>query len=359
MSRTNKEVRDEILRRVNELDKKNVKRKKMFYSCIPAAACLIIVVAAAVHYWNQNNVGILSHQSTIIDNNSDTTPSNTMQQGTDANTESNTTQPTTEPPAISVRLFQASKQNPDHDSFGEDELAHIDIVLNGEIVYRQLPLEEYAKYGFKETLEQSDFGEFLGNVVEIYDNDLSVKVGAQEPNLEESAVYYYAPAYKSAIIVKKNQCCSIFVLNNFTAETSHSLKEIYSLYGAFSSDDISHLTYSIYGMAGTQYCEIENGTVTDRNKINSFYEVTTALVPFEIKDPQAPTPDWLIEAQEEYKKNSEKIKREDITINIHFKNGKILEGITYQPYMSTGYVESMELLTSDQNNELRAAITAD
>lgn len=359
MSRTNEEVRNEILKRVKELDQQSTARKKIIYSCIPAAACLVIVLTVVLHNsWVQNHIDILQPQSTSGNSNNNSLTAQNSE--TEQNPTQELTQPITEENMVSVRLFQASKQNPGFDSFGEDEFQHVDVVLNGSIRYRQLPLEEYAQYGFKERLVKSDFGAFVGTVIETSKDDSSVKVGAQDPTLKGSSVYYYAPNNTSAIIVQKGEYCSIFVFDQFVDQNKkHSLKETYSLYGAYSGDDISHLSYTIQGMAGTQYREIEKGTVTDRNKINSFYKITAALVPFETNDPIAMTPDWLIEAQDAFNKHPENFNREDITINIHFKNGTVLTDVFYQPYLSTGYVESMELLTPEQNAELRTAITAD
>ena len=354
MSRTNEEVRNEILKRVKELDQKSATRKKIIYSCIPAAACLVIILTVVLYNSSaQNNIVALPPQSTTSgnSNNSSATENYTTQQ--------RSTQPTKEANTVSVHLFPASKQNPNVDYFTEDECPHIDVVLNGKIIYRQLPLEEYPEYGLNKRLTKSDFGAFIGTVVETAENDPSVKVGAQEPTLKGSSVYYYAPSNKSALIVQKGEYCSIFVFDQNVDGKGYNFKEIYSFYGAYSADDIAYLSYTVQGMEGTQYCEIEKGNVTNRNKINTFYKITTVLVPFEIKDPIAVTPDWLIKAHAEYEAHPEDYKREDINVNIHFKNGMIFKYFLYQPYISTGFVAEMELLTPEQNNELRAAITAD
>ena len=359
MSRTNEEVRNEILKRVKKLDKQDAARKKIIYSFIPVAACLAIVLTVILNNSSaQNNVDILSPQSASGNSNSSssTAPNSTTENYT---AQQRSTQPTKEADAVSVRLFQASKQNPNVDYFTEDECPHIDVVLNGIIVYRQLPLEEYPEYGLNKRLTKSDFGAFIGTVVETADNDPSVKVGAQEPTLKGSSVYYYAPSNKSALIVQKGEYCSIFVFDQNIDGKGYNFKEIYSLYGAYSADDIAYLSYTVQGMKGTQYCEIEKGNVTNRNKINTFYKITTALVPFETNDPIAHDPDWLINAYDEFRAHPEDYKREDINVNIHFKNGMIFKYFLYQPYISTGFVAEMELLTPEQNAELRAAITAD
>lgn len=359
MSKTNEEVRNEILKRAKELDQKSAAGKKIIYSCISAAVCLAIVLTVVLHSsFAQNNIAALPPQSTTRGNSSSssTAPNSTTESYT---AQQRSAKPTKEAATVSIHLFRASKQNPNVDYFTEDECPHIDIVLNGKSIYRQLPLEEYPEYGLNKRLTKSDFGAFIGTVVETPHDDPYVKVGAQEPTLKGSSVYYYASSNKSALIAQKGEYCSIFVFDQFGEDKSPGFKEIYSLYGVYSADDIAYLSYTVQGMAGTQYCEIEKGNVTNRNKINSFYKITTALVPYEIKDPVAVTPDWLIKAHAEYKAHPEDYKREDINVNIHFKNGMIFKHFDYLPYLSTGYVEGMELLTPEQNNELRAAITAD
>ena len=226
-------------------------------------------------------------------------------------------QHTPEKNVLSIRPFNSSKnQNTDWDSFGEDEFEHIDVVLNGSIRYRQLPLDEYEQYGFSKELEQSNFGKYIGTVVEIFNDDVSIKVGSQEPTLKGGLAYYYDSKGTSSIIVKRNEYCSIFVFDQFIDDTAHSLKETYSLYGAFSSNDISYLTYTIRGMNGTKYQEIDKGKVTNREKINSFYKITISLTPYKTNDPIAVTPDWLIIAQEKFNKHPENYNREDITVTV-------------------------------------------
>ena len=358
MNRTNEEVRDEILKRAKEFNQRRAAKKRIVCSCISATVCLAITVTVILYKSGvQNSIDISNRQSTSDNGNSLTEPNSTTEQ-TPAQTQFSQSEKSAS--MISIRLFPASKGNPDADSFGEDELPHTDVVLNGSILYKQLPLEEYKQYGLEETLSRSDFGAFVGTVIETSQDDPSVKVGAEDPNLKRSSVYYYAPSNMSALIVQKDNYCSIFVFEQFTDQSNkYGFKEAYSLYGTDSGDGISYLSYTVQGMVGSQYRVIEEGTVTSRSKINSFYKITAALIPFETNDPIAATPDWLVKAQAEYNAHPEKSKREDITVNIHFKNGMILKNILYQPYISTGYVNLMEPLTHEQNAELRAAITGD
>ena len=164
MSKTNEEVRNEILKRAKELDQKSAAGKKIIYSCISAAVCLAIVLTVVLHSsFAQNNIAALPPQSTTRGNSSSssTAPNSTTESYT---AQQRSAKPTKEAATVSIHLFRASKQNPNVDYFTEDECPHIDIVLNGKSIYRQLPLEEYPEYGLNKRLTKSDFGAFIGTV---------------------------------------------------------------------------------------------------------------------------------------------------------------------------------------------------
>lgn len=329
MSRTDEEIRNEIFKRKRELEKKTSKRKKAAVFSVAFLLCCVASISA-----------MLNRQT------SQPQPQPSVNQTTQQSTGNN---------LIPLSLFEATAKNPETDSFSEDELHHIDVVFGGDLTYRQLLLDEYSKYGFGEALTQGDFGEYLGKIVETSKNEPSVKIGSQEPTLRDSKVYYHSAKGKTALIVQNDRHCSIFVLTG----VGESLKKTYSAYGIESENDIAYMTYCVYGIVNNDYSEIENAKVTDRNKIKSFFEITKSLKAYEAPDAVSATPDWLNEAWEEYKKAPEKYKREDITINIHLNNGMILEGISYQPFLATGYIDGMELLSPEQNVQLRNTLTAD
>ena len=153
--------------------------------------------------------------------------------------------------------------------------------------------------------------------------------------------------------MKNEEHRSLFVFDDFL-DKGHSIQKIYALYGASSGADIASLSYVIHGSQ-----RIEEGTVTDRTKIDTFYDITAQLVPHG-SGPVSETPDWLAKAYEEASSDPEyDKKREDIDICVRSTNGMIYRGIYYQPYISTGYVAHMEALTPEQNAQLRNAITAD
>lgn len=153
--------------------------------------------------------------------------------------------------------------------------------------------------------------------------------------------------------MKNEEHRSLFVFDDFL-DKGHSIQKIYALYGASSGADIASLSYVIHGSQ-----RIEEGTVTDRTKTDTFYDITAQLVPHG-SGPVSETPDWLAKAYEEASSDPEyDKKREDIDICVRSTNGMIYRGIYYQPYISTGYVAHMEALTPEQNAQLRNAITAD
>ncbi len=255
--------------------------------------------------------------------------------------------------SIAMMPFGVSKKDPTGDSFSIDEIHHVDVVLNGVFRYNQLAPEEYELNGIKNSLEAEDFGKYLGKVVETTKDDKTVEIGAQEPSLAGGEVYYYAKTAKAMLIVKKGKQCSLFRF------LTGNIKYLYEFHGVESYEDIAYISYCIQGMDGSEYKVTEKGKITDESKIQSFYEVTSSLVPYEVSDGISASPQWLIDAWDEYKKAPDKFNREDISVTVHFKNGTVSDLITYQPYLATGFVQAMELLTPEQNEALRSALTAD
>lgn len=251
--------------------------------------------------------------------------------------------------------FESTLNDPQSDAFGQDELHHIDVIIDNSRVYRQLSVDEYEGYGFNKQLSSDDFGEYLGTVVEISKSEPSIAIAAKEPTLAGSRVYYYAKTAKATIIVKNDINCGLFVFDT----PGICGEEIYEIFGATSADDISYLSYNIHGLLGIEYKKVEEGIIKSERKIKTFYNITSKLIPYEVPSGISATPQWYNDAWEVYNKAPENFLREDITINIHFKNGTVLKDLIYQPYLATGYVDGMELLTETQNQDLRNAIKAD
>ena len=112
-------------------------------------------------------------------------------------------------------------------------------------------------------------------------------------------------------------------------------------------------------MNNSEYKVVDSGTVTKKNKIKNFYDLTSSLTPLTASSSVSATPDWLNAAYDEYQKNPEKYTREDITVDVHLKNGLVISEIYYQPYIANGYVENMEALSPEQNKLLRDVFRAD
>lgn len=351
---TNEEIRNEVLKRAKELKAKRAKKKRIIYSCVPASICLVIAIGMfSNHTWR--NGGLITDEP-LNSVSGETVPSSTKEPSTSTTDDQNI-----QANKIAVSLFTASVKNPDYDAFGEDEYAHVDVVINGNKKYKQLKLNQYAEYSLKTELTESDFGEFIGTVVEVNDtNNKNIKVCSQDPALKNSSVYYYKPIGNDAVVIVKNEKhCSIFVFEQFADNKGHSIKEIYSIFGVNSENDIDFLTYTIHGMNNSEYKVVDSGTVTKENKIKNFYDLTSSLTPLTASSSVSAAPDWLNAAYDEYQKNPEKYTREDITVDVHLKNGLVISEIYYQPYIANGYVENMEALSPEQNKLLRDVFRAD
>ena len=130
------------------------------------------------------------------------------------------------------------------DGFGEEELHHID-VRTSEGFYEQLALNEYASNGISSTIRKTDFGEYIGKIIEV-DNSYEYHGNAaesQEPTLAGGNVYYYAPKgnNKAFIIVQQNEQCSIFFANEIN--TSEGFKNGFLFFNVQSAEDIMSVEY--------------------------------------------------------------------------------------------------------------------
>ena len=126
---------------------------------------------------------------------------------TPQSTESQSSNQTPDIPSVKgyYKPFSATI-DPDVDSFSEDELHHIDIRTSFGF-YHQLTLDEYTSNGISSTVSTTDFGEFIGKIIEVNDYDYHGNAAeSQEPTLAGAEVYYYAPKgnNKAFIIVKQN-----------------------------------------------------------------------------------------------------------------------------------------------------------
>ncbi len=248
---------------------------------------------------------------------------------------------------IKISLFEATPKASDEDSFGEDELRHIDVTLDGYKFYTQLKKSDYSKYGIKPYLKKSDFGKKLGVITEIDGDSKDLKTPcSQEPTLAGCEVYLYKPVDSEAvIIVKGNGHCSLFYFLTF-AEEGHSYNENYEIFNVSSAGDIERIDYSVKKPDGAIIVTTEKGSITDKNDIKKFVNITKGLRPYIRESAVSGDPEWLNDAREEYKKNKENIVYIDASIVL--KNGLSIP-FDYEPNLGTGYVPEHFFLSEADN----------
>ena len=264
-----------------------------------------------------------------------------------------------EDPTSANNYYQNFKAtvDPYSDAYGEDELHLVSVIISGRYYY-QLDTSEHPAHNISAVVSDSDFGEYVGRITELYEYDDSSKytVSSQEPNLSGADVYYYAPADSSAvIIVKKGEQCSIFVFNGMTtaADENSAFAETFKVYGAYSADDIESISFTITVPNGAVYEVAQAGTITDRNRIASIVDILYQLKAENTSDSASATPQWVIDAWEACRADPSAYTMEDITFDIVFKNGTVLKDITYQPFIGNGYIAGMQELTPEQNITLK------
>lgn len=248
--------------------------------------------------------------------------------------------------------------DPYSDAYGDDELHIVSVIISGRCYY-QLDSSEHPAYNISPNISNSDFGGYIGNIVELFGHDDSSNytVSSKEPNLADAEVYYYAPANSSSvIIVKKGEQCSIFVFNGMVAvsdSNSSAFTETFKLYGANSAEDIQSISFSVATPNGSIYEVTHEGTITDSSKINAIVNILYQLKAENNTDSTSATPQWVVDAWDACRANPDAYKMEDITFDITFKNGTVLKDISYQPFIGNGYVYGMQELTPEQNNILQ------
>ena len=264
-----------------------------------------------------------------------------------------------EDPTSANNYYQNFKAtvDPYSDAYGEDELHLVSVIISGRYYY-QLDTSEHPAHNISAVVSDSDFGEYVGRINELYEHDdpSIYTVSSKEPNLSGADVYYYAPADSSAvIIVKKGEQCSIFVFNGMTTATDENsaFAETFKVYGAYSADDIESISFTITVPNGAVYEVAQAGTITDRNRIASIVDILYQLKAENTSDSASATPQWVVDAWEACKSDPSAYTMEDITFDIVFKNGTVLKDIIYQPFIGNGYIAGMQELTLEQNITLK------
>ena len=264
-----------------------------------------------------------------------------------------------EDPTSANNYYQNFKAtvDPYSDAYGEDELHLVSVIISGRYYY-QLDTSEHPAHNISAVVSDSDFGEYVGRINELYEHDdpSIYTVSSKEPNLSGADVYYYAPSDSSAvIIVKKGEQCSIFVFNGMTTATDENsaFAETFKVYGAYSADDIESISFTITVPNGAVYEVAQAGTITDRNRIASIVDILYQLKAENTSDSASATPQWVVDAWEACRADPSAYTMEDITFDIVFKNGTVLKDIIYQPFIGNGYIAGMQELTPEQNITLK------
>ena len=305
-----------------------------------------------------NNVSEQTSTYTSSQNVSSAPIDNSIPQITESQTEHNPNTQSTKYyyQPFSAKIVPGSKSF-GGDGFGEEELHHID-VRTSEGFYEQLALDEYASNGISSTVSKTDFGEYIGKIIEV-DNSYEYHGNAaesQEPTLAGADVYYYAPKgnNKAFIIVQQNEQCSIFFANEIN--TSEGFKNGFLFFNVQGAEDIQSVEYQkrIPDSDGKMILSEQN-VITDSTAVKDFYDLVCQLKPEDYSGlPEfAATPLWYIEAWDKYKANPDNFVMEDYSIIITLKDGTVLREVRYQPFLANGYVENMQERTPEQNSTLK------
>ena len=158
----------------------------------------------------------------------------------------------------------------------------------------------------------------------------------------------------AVVIALKDGYCSPFAVSHWLAYRTFG--EICEFYGAEPTDaGIESISYTIAVPENGAYRVSGEKTITDAETIDGICTILSQLTP---EDPpvneKAPTPEWLIDAMQEYRENPERFTAEDIVVTVRFRNGTVMRDILYKPYIGNGYLDNMKELTPRQNAELRA-----
>ncbi len=305
-----------------------------------------------------NNVSEQTSTDTSSQNISSAPIDNSIPQITESQTEHNPNTQSTKYyyQPFSAKIVPGSKSF-GGDGFGEEELHHID-VRTSEGFYEQLALDEYASNGISSTIRKTDFGEYIGKIIEV-DNSYEYQGNAaesQEPTLAGADVYYYSPKgnNKAFIIVQQNEQCSIFFANGIN--TSEGFRNGFLFFNVQSAEDIMSVEYQkrIPDNEGKMILSEQN-VITDSTAVKDFYDLVCQLKPEDYSGlPEfAATPLWYIEAWDKYKANPDAFVMEDYSVIITLKDGTVLREIRYQPFLANGYVQNMQELTPEQNSTLK------
>ncbi|MBQ3196052.1 MAG: hypothetical protein IJB65_06255 [Clostridia bacterium] len=248
--------------------------------------------------------------------------------------------------------FAATPPSDGEDWFAEDELRHVEIILQGNMVYTQLGETECRAFVKDGRLDAAAYGEKLGAVKEIGAWDKADNSPcSQEPNLRGCDVFWYAPIdCQGLIIVEGNGHRNLFEFCGFSEE-GHSIAEVLEVKGAHSAEDVELLSYITQVPTGTLMEVQKASIVTDYEEIAAVTEIITKLKPYIRESNLSGDPDWLCDAREEYKKLDKK-QQTAIQVKLSLKNG-LAVSFEYQPNLGSGYIQGNYFLSNEDNAKLK------
>lgn len=346
-----KEMANDVLDRIHEYDAVKIQKRKKITKATTIVCPVSVAVIAGLAVWKAE---LFIHSDSNMEDFTEQIQTNPTMPDRTIQTESEIKSDISDSGNY-YKPFSAN-YNPDTDAYIEDKLALVEVIISGNH-YSQLDISEYPDYNIPYKIYDSDFGEFIGNIVEINDNTTECAVSSKEPDISDAEVYYYAPANSnSVVIVKKNKQCSIFT---FTGQKMHSgnnyssFEESFSYYSNVLSADIRNISYTISISDNGLYKISSEGIIEDSDKINSIADILKQLIPEENTES---TPQWYIDGMSAYKANPDAYTAENIMLEIHFNNGTVMKDIEYQPFIGNGYVSGMKELTISQNTVLRSLL---
>ncbi len=368
-------VKSLLERRSQYFKEQSVKRQNTVKFTVTFAICLTVITSAivavpsiinnktvikpdeknktTVYNKAETTVYIKSETTALKNENVDTTTAKittetTLPEKNNTTKHQETTSHSNDKGVIKISPFIASPKDPDSDYFGEDELEHTDIILNGNRLYEQIPESDYKYYGIENTLKKSDFGDFIGTIKETgsYSEAVSSSPCSQEPTLSGCEVYFFKPVNCEAIIIAYgNEHCSLFRFSSFT-DSGFSFADEYRIFNVSSADDIKAINYTIRVPDGAVIINKAEGNISSASEINSFFSITTKLKPY-THNALSGSPEWLNEARTEYKQLSND-KQITIDAAIMLRNGLTID-FSYQPNLGTGYIDGHHFLSEADN----------
>lgn len=329
------DIDEDLIVKANIKSLKSSKIKTRFIGL--AAAVFVVMISISAFYNFRFNDDI--HEGIVTKDNTSACENTTSSQNKE-----NSSIYYDEKAKREVKLFIKSDQSADKDDYGDDGIQDVDLIIEG-VIYHQI--DDLDFYSLKSVLKESDFGSYIGTVQELtesnnYNYNL-FNVSSHETSLNGAKVYFYSPlSCKAVVIALNNDHCSYFMADNFTDDmSSNFFAEMFSLYGVKNDKDIKKITCQIWdGEYGSDNSAvITEKTITSNESIKEIYRILIS--------------DNLSDNQEIIIKDSY-----SISMSFHLANGLIIGNhrcnFTYMPYNSTGFIEGKGVITSPENEKLKA-----